>query len=118
MTLTLLTLFSGISFLFFGISCLISERLKEEFIRYGLPHFRILTGTLQLLGALGLFIGFLLPVLQWLSSAGLALLMLLGFAVRLKIKDRFIQSFPALFYCLLNAYLCYALVQLNFNELL
>jgi hypothetical protein len=39
------------------------------------------------------------------SAAGLALLMFLGFCVRLKIGDGFIKSFPSFFYCALNAFL-------------
>ena len=33
------------------------------------------------------------------------MLMLLGFCVRLKIKDGFVKSFPSFFYMALNAYL-------------
>jgi len=104
-----LLLFSGTSFLFFGIGCFVSAHLKTEFIRYRLPQFRALTGVLQILGALGIGIGFWWPVLQLLSTLGLTLLMLLGFSVRLKIRDTFLQSFPAFFYFILNLYLSYLL---------
>lgn len=100
-----LLLFSGTSFIFFGVGCFVSSHLKAEFIRYGLPQFRLLTGLLQLIGGLGIGIGFWWPTLQLVSTAGLALLMLLGFGVRLKIRDNFVQSFPAFFYFILNLYL-------------
>ncbi|MCH1517733.1 MAG: DoxX family protein [Flavobacteriaceae bacterium] len=100
-----LLLFSATSFIFFGVGCFVSSYLKAEFIRYGLPQFRLLTGLLQLIGGLGIGIGFWWPTLQLVSTAGLAILMLLGFGVRLKIRDNFVQSFPAFFYFILNLYL-------------
>ena len=100
-----LLLFDAASFLFFGLGCWFNPRLKEEFKRYGLSHYRKLSAILQLLGAGGIGIGYQIELFWVLSTGGLALLMLLGFGVRVKIRDSFIQSFPALFYCLLNLYL-------------
>jgi len=79
--------------------------MKKEFERYGLSHFQITTGILEILGALGLLAGFKFKILLMISAAGLSLLMLLGFGVRIKIKDSFVQSFPAFFYMLLNFYI-------------
>ena len=87
--------------------------MMKEFDRYGIPQFRKLTGTLQLLGALGIIIGVWIDFLQILSTLGLFLLMLFGVITRIMIKDGFIKTLPALFYCLLNGYLCYELT-LNF----
>jgi len=42
------------------------------------------------------------------SSGGLTLLMLLGFIVRLKVKDGFWLSFPSFFFMILN--LCVFLI--------
>ena len=42
------------------------------------------------------------------AAAGLALMMLVGVGVRIKIKDSLLQTTPALFYLVLNAYLCLA----------
>jgi hypothetical protein len=81
--------------------------MKEEFNRYGLRRFQKLTGVLEVLGALGLLLGLKFKILLTISAAGLALLMLLGFGVRIKIKDSFVQSFPAFFYMLLNFYIFY-----------
>jgi hypothetical protein len=81
--------------------------MKEEFDRYGLSRFQKLTGLLEVLGALGLLLGLKFKILLTISSSGLALLMLLGFGVRIKIKDSFIQSFPAFFYMLLNFFIFY-----------
>lgn len=104
---TILTFFSALSFLFFGLGCLTSSRLKNEFIRYGYPHRRVLTGYLQLLGAIGLLLGYWLTAYIALSAAtGLCLLMILGFGVRLKIKDSFWVSLPAFLYASVSLYLC------------
>ncbi|MGB2760705.1 DoxX family protein [Maribacter stanieri] len=95
-------IFSGVSFLFFGISCLFSNFMVLEFKRYDLEKFRVLVGLLQLLGSLGLFLGFFSKNWAILASLGLAVLMAIGFMVRVKIKDPFILSFPSLFYAVLN----------------
>jgi len=89
------------SFFFYGFSCLFSGHMIREFERYGLPQFRLLIGTLEITGAAGLVSGYYLPKIQILAASGLALLMLLGFLLRIKIKDSILQTLPAfLFLCL------------------
>jgi hypothetical protein len=95
-------LFSAVSFLFFGYSCLTSLFMRQEFERYGLAKYRRLTGTLQIIGALCLLGGLFYLPLAITGAAGLMVLMLLGLAVRIRLRDSFIQSTPALFYALLN----------------
>lgn len=97
--------FSAISFLFYGLSYYSSTRMKDEFKRYGLEKFAFLTSTLQILGGLGLIIGLQFYPILLLSSGGLALLMVFGFMVRLKIRDGFWRSLPAFLYLVLNSYL-------------
>ena len=105
--ITIVTLFSALSFLFYGLSCLTSKRMTLEFKRFGLSkQQQLLTGILQLVGGIGLAIGYYQSqMLAAISAAGLALLMLLGFFVCLKIKDSLVLSAPALMYALLNIYL-------------
>ncbi|MGB7393005.1 MAG: DoxX family protein [Pricia sp.] len=104
----LITFFSAISFLFFGISCFVMDRMKSEYVRYGLESQRELVGVLQILGGLGLIFGyFYLPTLGLVAATGLCLLMILGFGVRLKIKDTFWESSPSFIYALLNAYIAF-----------
>lgn len=101
-----LNFFSATSFLFFGLSCFILPNIKLEFKRYGIANSRKLVGILQLLGAIGLILGYFYS--QWLQASaalGLFILMFLGFYVRVKIKDSFIQSIPSLSYALLNGYI-------------
>ena len=106
--LTIAVLISSGAFLFYGITCLISQKMTDEFIRFGLDkQKRLLTGYLQILGALGLIFGyFFSDALVFLASAGLTLLMLLGFAIRIKIKDSISQSLPSLVVAFLNLYIC------------
>jgi len=103
--------FSAASFLFFGVTCLLSDRMKNEFDRYGLKRWRTTVGILQLLGAVGLCVGLKMHWAALAASGGLALLMLLGVGVRLKIRDTFVQTTPATFYFLLNAWLFVSLLR-------
>ena len=105
-----LILFSSVSFFFYGLSSFFNSFMIDEFIRYRIPQFRKLTGWFQLLGSLGIIIGFWVDNLQVLSTIGLSLMMLFGVAVRIKIKDNLIKILPAVFYCLLNAYLSFKLI--------
>ena len=101
-----LNLLCALSFIGYGASCLTAAHMVREFKRFGLPNYRKLTGILQLLGAAGLLIGFRFPIVGALAAGGLSLQMLLGFGVRLKIRDRFLQCIPAFVFMLINAWLC------------
>jgi hypothetical protein len=78
--------------------------MQNEFKRFELEKFTTLTGVLELLGGIGLLVGLKISFILLISSGGLALLMLLGFGVRIKVKDGFWLSFPSLFFMLLNFY--------------
>ena len=103
-----LILCSAISFLGYGSACFLSGSLKREFIRYGFGSQRALIGGLQLCAAVGLLAGLSQPWMGRAAAAGLALMMLVAVGVRIKIKDSFLQTTPALFYLVLNAYLSLA----------
>jgi hypothetical protein len=81
--------------------------MKSELERFGLEKLRILTAILQLTGAIGLIVGLFINVILPISSGGLAILMLFGVAVRLKIRDSILVSLPALFYMILNSFIFY-----------
>jgi hypothetical protein len=95
---------SMVTFFFYGWACLASNYMVAEFERYRLPQLRKLTGTLEIAGALGLLLGYMYPVLVVLASGGLSLLMLLGIATRLRIRDPIVASLPALVLFIMNAY--------------
>ena len=103
---TTLIILSAISFLFYGYGCLFSDKMKQEFLRFQLSeNQRKITGILQILAGLALLLSFINPLLGVIASAGLTLQMLLGFLVRLKIKDSFILSLPSFIFMLFNGYL-------------
>ncbi len=103
-----LILFSALSFFGYGTACFFSARMNQEFERYRLGSQRILVGALQIVASLGLVAGLSQPWMGRSAAAGLALMMLVAVGVRIRIKDSSLQTTPALFYLLLNAYLCFA----------
>ncbi len=109
----LLLYFTIVSFLFFGTTCLFSKHLRLEFTRFGLNTLqRLLTGFLQLAGAIGLIAGIYYVKIGIAASAGLALLMLAGFIVRLRIKDGIYKSSPAFIYLFLSSVICYKFIKM------
>ncbi|NQW27514.1 MAG: DoxX family protein [Flammeovirgaceae bacterium] len=103
----ILIVFSAISFLIYGSAYFFSKKMKVEFKRFGLEKFGCLTGCLEIGGGIGLIFGLWVPTLLILSSLGLFLLMVLGFGVRLKMRDGLALTFPSFFYMLLNLYIFY-----------
>ena len=103
--LDILILISSLSFLAYGISWFTSPHMKSEFKRFRLEKFGLLTVVLEIAGGLGLIVGLFFNFILLISSGGLALLMLLGFMVRLRVKDSLWVSLPALFYLALNSYI-------------
>ncbi|MGK0413904.1 MAG: hypothetical protein ACJA1B_002121 [Polaribacter sp.] len=104
--LFVLVWFSSLAFIIFGINCFYSKFIILEFERYGLPTFRKLTGLLQILGALGSLIGlYYIPIILLLASIGLAILMIAGFIVRIKIKDDFLKSSPSFTFAAINLFI-------------
>ncbi|NEW82750.1 MAG: hypothetical protein GZ094_10345 [Mariniphaga sp.] len=101
----ILILISSLSFLAYGVAYFISPHMKSEFRRFGLEKFGQLTAVLEIGGALGLLAGLIINSILLISSGGLALLMFLGFLARLRVKDSFWVSLPALFYMVLNSYI-------------
>jgi DoxX-like family len=94
-------------FLYYGASCLFFNGMAADFERFGLTQLRVLTGTLELLGALGLVVGLLVPEIAIASAAGLALLMALGLLTRLRLRDSLRETLPAAVLLLVNAFLAW-----------
>jgi hypothetical protein len=99
-------------FLCYGFACLFFEGMRRDFERFGLSRFRTLVGTLEVLGALGLVVGQFWPALVPLSAGGLALMMFLGVAARVRVLDSLVQTLPALVLMCVNLFIAwYALGQ-------
>ena len=103
--ITVLILISSLSFLGYGIAYFISPQMKYEFKRFGLEKVGTLTAVLELLGAVGLLVGLKIQLILLISAGGLAILMFLGVAIRIKVKDSFWTLLPALFFMILNSYI-------------
>lgn len=99
--------FSIAAFLFFGVTCLISPYMREEFQRYRLARFRTTVGLLQLLGAIGMLVGFVFPMVLIVATGGLTALMFLGIITRVKIGDSLVETLPAAFFFLLNGFILF-----------
>ena len=91
----------------YGIAYFSSAKMKSEFKRFGLEKAGALTAILEIVGALGLLLGLKIHLILLVSAAGLAVLMLLGVAVRIKVRDTIWVTLPALFFMILNAYIFY-----------
>ena len=102
-----LVLFSSVSFLIYGIAYFKSPNMKSEFKRFSLEKQGMLVAILEVLGAVGLLVGLAVHPILLVSAGGLALLMLLGVAVRLKIGDSVLVCLPAFTFMVLNAYIFY-----------
>jgi uncharacterized membrane protein YphA (DoxX/SURF4 family) len=96
---------SGLGFLVYGYQCLRSPVMRAEFDRFQAPHYRTLTGILEILGGIGVLLGLILPWIGMLAALGLCVLMLMGIMTRIKIKDSPTQCLPAAFFCVLNGWI-------------
>lgn len=103
-----LTVCSSVAFLGYGLLCLASPSMEREFARFGLAPLRTLIGSLEMLAGIGLLVGLKWPPALWVSSGGLALLMLCGVGVRLRVGDSVVQMLPALGLMLVNLYVLVA----------
>jgi hypothetical protein len=97
--------FCSASFLAYGASCLYSDWMRAEFERYGLSGLRVLTGVLEILGAAGLLLGLVFPLVGLLAAGGLTVLMIGAFGIRMRIRDSLLQTIPAMAYLLITIYL-------------
>jgi uncharacterized membrane protein YphA (DoxX/SURF4 family) len=103
MILGVLAVVSGAAFVRYGVRVLREPHLEAEFRRYGIPDARHLVGVLEILGGVGVVVGLALPLLGAAAAAGLTTLMVLGLAVRVRLRDTVRQMLPAATLATLNA---------------
>ena len=83
-----------------------TNKMKQEFHRFKLSETqRKITGVLQIIAGLALFFSFTSAIVGVIVTAGLTIQMLLGFMVRLKIKDPIILILPSFIFMVFNGYL-------------
>jgi hypothetical protein len=117
----IISLFSGISFIVYGITSFKSKRMISEFQRWGYGNQRKLIGCFQFIGGTGVIFGSLFVVksvdngdalinssnIIAASSFLLTILMIGAIFVRIKIKDKLITILPATLYAILNFIILY-----------
>lgn len=78
----------GLMFLMAGFMKLGSKQQIESFNRYGYSQgFRVFTGWVELIGAIGLLLGIWYPVLAMLAGLLIAVTMIGAIFTHLKLKD-------------------------------
>ena len=101
------TALSILLFLYYGTACLFADAMKADFERFGLRRLRLMTGALEVLGALGLLVGQVVPELVVASAGGLTLLMALGVMTRLRVRDPWWEALPAGLLMVVNAFIAW-----------
>ena len=104
-TLVLLALVSGLSFLYYGFKVLFKPASIEEFERFGVAGQRKFVGVMEVLGGAGVMLGLIVAPLGALAATGLALLMFLGLIVRIRVHDAVRLMVPAALLGLANTIL-------------
>jgi hypothetical protein len=99
---------SIVAFLVYGVACVSGRSMVAEFERFGLARFRVMTGALEVLGALGLLVSYAVPELLALAAGGLGLLMFLGVLTRIRVRDPLPALLPAFLLMVANGYLAAA----------
>jgi hypothetical protein len=102
LSIDILAASSAAAFLFYGLACLFSSKLVAEFERYRLARWRVLVGSLEVAGALGLIAGWWFPPLQTAAAAGLFALMICGLWARWRIRDPWYAMLPAFVLAVVN----------------
>lgn len=100
-----LSVFTATLFLYYGAACLWSNAMIDEFERFGVPQFRVLTGVLEISGALGLAAGFLFPPLRVMAAAGLGILMTMVVIQRIQQRDSFVEMLQALVFAIITLWI-------------
>lgn len=112
--LHILIFISSLSFIGYGIAYFTSPKMKSEFKRFGLAKAGTITAVLEIAGAAGLLVGIKIQLILLISAGGLTVLMFLGVAIRIKVKDSFWKSLPALLFMLLNSAIFF--ISLPYNK--
>jgi hypothetical protein len=102
MLLVPLIVLSAALFVYYGVGCLTLPRLRNEYLRYGIPHLRVISATLQLLGAAGVVIGIKIEPIGLAAATGLCVMMTLGVIVRIRMRDTVRVMLPAASLAVIN----------------
>ena len=110
----ILILFSSISFVIYSLNSIFSKRMISEFSRWGVGNLRILVASFQMFGGIGLLLGMYNIWLLCLVSFFLTLMMIIAIIIRIRVRDSFLLTVPALMYALLSFIIFYSsFVEIN-----
>ena len=98
----IITVFTAISFIAYGINSFISNKMILEYERWGLRKRRKEIGSIQLVCGTGILIGLWSNYILIVSSIILIIMMLVAVYVRIKIKDNISEILPAIAYLILG----------------
>lgn len=101
-------LFCSISFVIYSLHSVFSRRMIMEFSRWGIGNLRILVASFQMLGGIGLLLGMYNIWVLCLVSFFLMLMMITAIIIRVRVRDSFLQTVPALMYALLSFIIFYS----------
>jgi len=100
-SIKLITIFTAVSFIVYGINSFTSKKMISEFKRWGLQKRRKLIGVFQLICGFGIFIGLKYDFTLIFSAIILIAMMIVAVLVRIKIKDNISEILPAIAYLIL-----------------
>ena len=103
----ILIFFSSISYVIYSLYSIFSKRMILEFSRWGFGNLRILIASFQMLGVIGLLLGMYNIWLLCLVSFLLILMMISAVIIRIRVKDSFLMTLPAIIYALVNSVIFY-----------
>ena len=103
----ILVIFTGLSFIVYGVNSFISKRMKSEFQRWNLKKERKAIASCQLIGGVALIFGLEWNIILVLSSSFLGLMMLVAIGVRINVKDNISDILPAFAYLVLSGIILY-----------
>ena len=103
----ILVLFTGLSFIVYGVNSFISRRMKSEFQRWNLKKERKTIASCQLIGGVALIFGLEWNIILVMSSSFLGVMMLVAIGVRTNVKDNISDILPAFAYLVLSGIILY-----------
>ena len=101
-TTNLIIIFTGISFLVYGVNSFYSNKMISEFERWGLKERRKLIASFQMLCGFLLLLGIKYNPMLIMSSILLIIMMLVAIYVRIKIRDDISEILPAITFLILG----------------
>lgn len=107
-TIIIIQILLGIFFLMTGFN-IASGKMAEEFKRFGFSSFfNILTGSFEIIGAIGMIIGIWVPIVALLAGFILGGTMIVAaFTLIVIAKDALIKAIPSIILSLISLFIAY-----------